>query len=52
MRLALNMPLLAGDEAATMIIERFARMSARYGTEVELVTQPAPVGVIRATRSH
>jgi hypothetical protein len=45
-------PLLAGDEAATMIIERFARMSARYGTEVELVTQPAPVGVIRATRSQ
>jgi poly-gamma-glutamate synthesis protein (capsule biosynthesis protein) len=45
-------PMLAGEEAATMIIERFARMSARYGTEVELVTQPAPVGVIRATRSH
>jgi poly-gamma-glutamate capsule biosynthesis protein CapA/YwtB (metallophosphatase superfamily) len=45
-------PVLAAGEAATTIVERFARMSARYGTEVELVSQPAPVGVIRAARSY
>jgi poly-gamma-glutamate synthesis protein (capsule biosynthesis protein) len=44
-------PLLASGDTARAIIERFARMSARYGTKVELVSQPAPVGVISiATR--
>jgi poly-gamma-glutamate capsule biosynthesis protein CapA/YwtB (metallophosphatase superfamily) len=40
-------PMLARGEAATTIIERFARMSANYGTKVELVSQPSPAGVIR-----
>ncbi len=40
-------PLLAEGETATAIIERFARLSARYGTTVELDRRPGPVGVIR-----
>jgi poly-gamma-glutamate synthesis protein (capsule biosynthesis protein) len=40
-------PLLAAGETATAIVERFARLSAPYGTKVELVSQPGPVGVIR-----
>ena len=40
-------PLLAAGETATAIVERFARLSATYGTKVELVSQPGPVGVIR-----
>ena len=40
-------PMLARGDAATTIIERFARLSAKYGTKVELVRQPSPVGVIR-----
>ncbi|HEX7164778.1 MAG TPA: CapA family protein [Trebonia sp.] len=39
-------PMLARGETATAIIERFARLSARYGTKVELVSEPAPLGVI------
>jgi poly-gamma-glutamate synthesis protein (capsule biosynthesis protein) len=40
-------PLLAEGAVATTIIERFARLSAPYGTKVELAAQPAPIGVIR-----
>jgi poly-gamma-glutamate synthesis protein (capsule biosynthesis protein) len=43
-------PMLAAGETATAIIERFARLSARYGTTVELVSRPGPVGVIRPNR--
>ena len=42
-------PMLAAGETATAIIERFARMSARYGTRVELVAEPGPLGVIKVT---
>jgi poly-gamma-glutamate capsule biosynthesis protein CapA/YwtB (metallophosphatase superfamily) len=40
-------PMLAEGEAAAAIIERFARMSAKYGTKVELANQPVLAGVIR-----
>ena len=40
-------PMLAQGEAALTIIERFARMSAKYGTKVELAHTPVPAGVIR-----
>jgi poly-gamma-glutamate capsule biosynthesis protein CapA/YwtB (metallophosphatase superfamily) len=40
-------PLLAEGAVAATIIERFARLSAPYGTRVELAAQPAPIGVIR-----
>jgi poly-gamma-glutamate capsule biosynthesis protein CapA/YwtB (metallophosphatase superfamily) len=43
-------PLLAQGETATAVIERFGRMSARYGTKVELAGDPdggRPVGLIR-----
>jgi poly-gamma-glutamate synthesis protein (capsule biosynthesis protein) len=42
-------PMLAAGETATAIIERFARLSASYGTKVELVSQPGPVGVVKVT---
>jgi poly-gamma-glutamate synthesis protein (capsule biosynthesis protein) len=42
-------PMLAEGETATAIIERFARLSARYGTEVEVVREPGPLGVIRVS---
>jgi poly-gamma-glutamate synthesis protein (capsule biosynthesis protein) len=40
-------PLLAAGETARAIVERFARLSATYGTKVELVSEPGPLGVIR-----
>jgi hypothetical protein len=40
-------PLLAEGATATAVVERFARLSARYGTTVELGGRPGPVGVIR-----
>ena len=40
-------PVRAQGEAALTIIERFARMSAKYGTKVELAHTEAPTGVIR-----
>jgi poly-gamma-glutamate capsule biosynthesis protein CapA/YwtB (metallophosphatase superfamily) len=40
-------PMLAQGETARAIIERFTRLSAKYGTQVELVTDPGPVGVIK-----
>jgi poly-gamma-glutamate capsule biosynthesis protein CapA/YwtB (metallophosphatase superfamily) len=40
-------PMLAQGENARAIIERFTRLSAKYGTQVELVTEPGPVGVIK-----
>ena len=43
-------PLLASGEVATRIIRRFARMSAKYGTRVELVSRPGPVGLIAVAR--
>jgi poly-gamma-glutamate capsule biosynthesis protein CapA/YwtB (metallophosphatase superfamily) len=42
-------PMLAAGETATAVIERFARLSASYGTKVGLVSQPGPVGVIKVT---
>ena len=43
-------PMLAQGETARAIIRRFARLSAKYGTQVELVTEPGPVGVIKVGR--
>jgi poly-gamma-glutamate capsule biosynthesis protein CapA/YwtB (metallophosphatase superfamily) len=40
-------PMLAQGETAQAIIRRFARLSAKYGTQVELVSEPGPVGVIK-----
>lgn len=40
-------PVLATGEAAAAIIERFARLSARYGTKVEISGAPDVTGVIR-----
>ncbi|HEX7161312.1 MAG TPA: CapA family protein [Trebonia sp.] len=40
-------PMLAQGDAALTIIERFARMSAKYGTKVELANTPAPTGLIK-----
>jgi poly-gamma-glutamate capsule biosynthesis protein CapA/YwtB (metallophosphatase superfamily) len=42
-------PMLAQGETARAIIRRFARLSAKYGTQVELVSEPGPVGVIKVT---
>ncbi len=40
-------PLLAGGEAAAAVIDRFARLSAAFGTTVEPAAGPATAGVVR-----